>query len=216
MQSPPVFTAVGAEVERAVLEGLDGYRHTLRDPWDRALARFRPRAVAHRVAGTGSVGLRAYVVLLQGNDEESLILQVKQAAPSALVGYLPGVDVEHGGARVVRGARLVRAETDPLMGWTTLDGRPYVVRQFRNRKGAIDATLLTRDHLDDYARLAKALLARAHSRSIDPRVLAAYLADGGVFDEAVAAFSVTYADRVEADHRSLLELIDTGVVSVTS
>lgn len=214
VESPPVLTEVDDATARAVIAGLESYRQTLRQPWDHAIVRFRPRAVAHRVVGTGSVGLRSYLVLLQGNGDESLILQLKQSAPSALAPFLPPTTVAHEAQRVVHGARFVQAETDPLMGWTTIDDRPYVVRQFRNRKGSIDATLLTDDHIDDYGRLAGALLARAHSRSIDPRVLAAYLEDGREMDAAIAAFATTYADRVEADHAALRELIAAGRIEV--
>lgn len=210
VEEPPILTAADAQVEAAVLGGLEEYRSTLREASMRLVARYRPHDVAHRVVGTGSVGLRCYIVLLEGTHHEALILQVKQAQESSLAPFLPPAAPQHQGERIVRGARLVQVETDPLLGWTTVEGTDFIVRQFRNRKGEIDPTALTKDHLDDYGRLAGALLARAHSRSVDPRVLAGYLEDGKGFDEAVTAYSVAYADQVAADYAEFAEAIANG------
>lgn len=207
---PPILTSVDDSTRARVIDALTEYAGTVHESRRHLLARYEARDVAMRVVGTGSVGLRAYVVLMQGNGGEALILQVKQAQPSGLAPYLAGGPAQHEGARIVHGARLVQAETDILLGWTTVDATPFVVRQFRNRKGTIDVTLLSKDHLDDYGRLAGALLARAHSRSIDPRLLAGYCEDGTDLDEAIAAYSVAYADQAESDHAELLSLIDAG------
>ena len=108
------------------------------------------------------------------------------------------------------GARLVQSGPDILLGWTTIDGRPYLVRQFRNMKGDIDPTLLRRDHLDDYGRLAGALLARAHTRSLDPRLLAGYFEADKTLHRAIGAFGVRYADQTEADHAELVAAVGAG------
>jgi hypothetical protein len=104
----------------------------------------------------------------------------------------------------VHGTRLAQAETDILLGWTTIDGRPFIVRQFRNIQGKVDPSELNADHLDDYGRLASALLARAHTRSIDPQLLAGYFDDDEDLDEAIGKFAVRYADQTEADHAALV------------
>lgn len=209
---PPILTNVVGSEREGVLASLPEYVANLRRSHGRLIGRYRAHDVAHRIVGTGSVGLRSYLVLLQGNGDEALVLQLKQATSSALAPYVAPQEDPHQGRRIVLGARLVQAETDPLYGWTTVDGAPFTVRQFRNRKGSIDVTALRPDHLDDYGRLAGALLARAHSRSIDPRVLAAYLADGKEFDRAIAAYALAYATVVEADHRSMVEAIAAGVL----
>lgn len=213
ISDPPVLSHVDDATEAAVVEASSEYVESLRGPRRTLMSRFRPCDVAMRVVGTGSVGLRAYVVLLEGNGEEALVLQVKQAQPSALAPYVePGEAGLHEGHRIVRGARLVQAETDILFGYTTIDGLPYIVRQFRNRKGEIDPAELSRSHLDDYGRLAGALLARAHSRSIDPRVLAGYGEDGKGFDKAIARFAVAYADQVLLDYQEFLDAISDGTL----
>jgi uncharacterized protein (DUF2252 family) len=211
--NPPVLTTVDDATEAAVLDGMPEYIESVRGPRRTLLSRFRPCDVAMRVVGTGSVGLRAYVVLMEGNGGEALVLQVKQSQPSALAPYVePGEDGLHEGHRIVRGARLVQAETDILFGYTTIDGLPYIVRQFRNRKGEIDPAELSRSHLDDYGRLAGALLARAHARSIDPRILAGYGKNGKPFDKAIARFAVAYADQVQRDHQEFLDAISDGTL----
>lgn len=209
---PPILTSVDDATRAAVIDALTEYAGTVHESRAHLLARYQARDVAMRVVGTGSVGLRCYVVLLQGNGGEALVLQVKQAQASALAPYLPGAPAAHEGARVVHGARLVQADSDLLLGWTTVEATPFVVRQFRNRKGTIDVTLLSEDHLDDYGRLAGALLARAHSRSVDPRLLAGYFEGATDLDDAIAAYALAYADQAESDHAELLSLIDAGRV----
>lgn len=209
---PPLLSPVGQPERSAVLASLPEYVASLHRSRGWLIRRYRAHDVAHRVVGTGSVGLRSYLVLLQGNGAEALVLQAKQAAASALAPFVgPQLDA-HEGRRIVLGARLVQAETDPLYGWTTVGEVPFTVRQFRNRKGSIDVAALRPGHLDDYGRLAGALLARAHSRSIDPRVLAAYLADGKEFDAAIGAHALAAARVVENDHRRLCEAIASGAV----
>jgi uncharacterized protein (DUF2252 family) len=210
--NPPTFTEVSAETERAVIAALPSYVDTLRESRRNLIMRYGVSDVAFRVVGTGSVGLRNYLILLHGNGSEALVLQAKEARASALQPFLDVEPAKHEGKRIVHGARLVQAESDILLGWTTIEGRPFIVRQFRNRKGEIDATTLKRDDLDDYGRFAGALLARAHTRSLDPRLLAGYFQNGGGddLDEAFAKYAFDYADQTEADHAALVDLVKNG------
>ncbi|SDY34413.1 Uncharacterized conserved protein, DUF2252 family [Amycolatopsis xylanica] len=204
VEDPPVLRHVDDAVAEAVFGGLVTYVDTLRSSRRNLITRYRVSDVAFRVVGTGSVGLRSYVVLLHGNEDEDLVLQVKEARPSALAPFLDIPAREHEGERIVEGARLVQAETDILLGWTTIGGRPFIVRQFRNLKGDIDPSALNAGHLDDYGRLAGALLARAHTRSLHPQLLAGYFDDDDDLDEAIGRFAVRYADQTEADHAKLV------------
>ncbi|MEV6361138.1 DUF2252 domain-containing protein [Nocardia asteroides] len=217
VSDPPVLTGVDERVAEAVIDGLERYAGTLRESRRALLARFAVSDVAFRIVGTGSVGLHSYVALLHGNVGEALVLQVKQAAPSSLTPFLPPVAPRHEGERIVVGARSVQSDTDILLGWTTVEldePLPFIVRQFRNLKGSIDPAGLSADDLDDYGRLAGALLARAHARSLDPRTLAGYLEDDeDGFEEAVARYAVRYADRTEADHAELVAAVAAGTVA---
>ncbi|MFD1814110.1 DUF2252 domain-containing protein [Rhodococcus gannanensis] len=221
VENPPILTRVDGASCGAVIDGLERYVDTLRESRRTLLGRFSVADVAFRIVGTGSVGLRSYVALLLGNGDEALVLQVKQAQRSALAPHLdtalfPHAAFEHQGERIVHGARLVQAETDILLGWTTIDGQPYIVRQFRNLKGDIDPTALDGNHLDDYGRLAGALLARAHTRSLDPRLLAGYFDGDADLDEAIGRYAVRYADRTEVDHEDLERAVRSGRVAAVS
>ncbi|OZG27476.1 hypothetical protein BH683_018950 [Williamsia sp. 1138] len=209
---PPILTRVDASTADEVATGLNDYVSTLRESRRNLISRFAVSDIAFRIVGTGSVGLRSYVALLHGNRSEDLVLQIKQAKQSALAPYVRADTPRHEGKRIVRGARMVQSETDILLGWTTIDGLPYIVRQFRNLKGDIDPTALKRSLLDDYGRLAGALLARAHARSLDPRLLAGYFEDGKALDKDIGSFAVRYADQTERDHSELVAAVAAGVI----
>ncbi|MEV6962819.1 DUF2252 domain-containing protein [Streptomyces sp. NPDC051207] len=217
VDAPPVLRRVPDPEAAAVAASLEPYLDTL--PEDRLplLARYAVHDVAFRVVGTGSVGTRSYVVLLLDHRGESLVLQVKEARPSALLPHLATAGFEvpkvtHEGRRVVQGQKRMQVVSDILLGWTSVEGLPFQVRQFRNRKGSVDPAALTADQVDDYARMTGALLARAHSHSADPRLVAGYCGKNEELDEAMASFAVAYADRTEADHAELVAAIRAGRV----
>ncbi|MFF2956272.1 DUF2252 domain-containing protein [Kitasatospora sp. NPDC057965] len=214
--APPVLSEVADGTATAVATALGPYVRTVPAELHPLLTRHRVQDVAFRVVGTGSVGTRSYVVLLTDHREQPLVLQVKEARPSVLLphlaraGYPVTAPDSHEGRRVVLGQKRMQVVSDPLLGWTTVDGLPYQVRQFRNRKGSVDPAALLPAQLDDYARITGALLARAHAHTADPGVISGYCGKTEVLDEAVAAFAVAYADRTEADHADLVAAIRSG------
>ncbi|MEU9388636.1 DUF2252 domain-containing protein [Streptomyces sp. NPDC048324] len=218
VDAAPVLRRVDDEEAAAVAAALEHYVGTLSEDRLPLLARHAVHDVAFRIVGTGSVGTRSYVVLLLDHRGEPLVLQVKEARPSALVPHLvtagfeaPAVD--HEGRRVVLGQKRMQVVSDILLGWTSVDGRPFQVRQFRNRKGSVDPAALAADQIDDYGRMTGALLARAHSHSADPRLIAGYCGKNDELDEAIADFAVAYADRTEADHADLVAAVRSGRVA---
>lgn len=218
VDAAPVLRRVGDEEAAAVAASLESYVDTLSEDRLPLLARHAVHDVAFRVVGTGSVGTRSYVVLLLDHRGEPLVLQVKEARPSALVPHLvtAGFEapvVEHEGRRVVLGQKRMQVVSDILLGWTSVDGRPYQVRQFRNRKGSVDPAALAADQIDDYGRMTGALLARAHSHSADPRLVAGYCGKNEELDEAIADFAVAYADRTESDHADFVTAVRAGRVA---
>ncbi|MEX0169917.1 DUF2252 domain-containing protein [Streptomyces sp. LMG1-1-1.1] len=214
VDAPPVLRRVPDAEAAEVALSLGAYLETVSEDRLPLLARYAVHDVAFRVVGTGSVGTRSYVVLLLDHRGEPLVLQVKEARPSALLPHLPAAfpapDPGHEGRRVVLGQKRMQVVSDILLGWTTVDGRPFQVRQFRNRKGSVDPAALTADEVDDYGRMTGALLARAHAHSADPRLIAGYCGKNEELDDAMATFAVGYADRTEADHADLLTAIRTG------
>lgn len=218
VDAPPVLRRVPDAEAAAVAGALGGYLETLSEDRLPLLARYAIHDVAFRVVGTGSVGTRSYVVLLIDHRGEPLVLQVKEARASALLPHLSAAgfdvpEVVHEGQRVVQGQKRMQVVSDLLLGWTTVEGRPFQVRQFRNRKGSVDPAALAADQVDDYARMTGALLARAHAHSVDPRLVAGYCGKNEELDEAVAGFSVLYADRTEADHAELVAAVRNGRIA---
>ncbi|MFH8292800.1 DUF2252 domain-containing protein [Streptomyces sp. NPDC018059] len=218
VDTPPVLRRVPDAEAAAVAASLGEYRETLTEDRLPLLGRYAIQDVAFRVVGTGSVGLRSYVVLLLDHRGEPLVLQVKEVRPSALLPHLPGAgfkvpDTAHEGRRVVSGQKRMQVVSDFLLGWTTVDGRPFQVRQFRNRKGSVDPAALSPDQLDDYGRMTGALLARAHAHSADPRLIAGYCGKSDELDEATARFATAYADRTEADHALLVRAVKEGRIA---
>ncbi|MFI8531476.1 DUF2252 domain-containing protein [Streptomyces aquilus] len=218
VDAAPVLRRVPDAEAAAVAGSLEEYLDTLSEDRLPLLSRHAVHDVAFRVVGTGSVGTRSYVVLLLDHRGEPLVLQVKEARPSVLLPHLVTAGFEapaagHEGRRVVLGQKRMQVVSDILLGWTTVEGRPFQVRQFRNRKGSVDPAALAADQIDDYGRMTGALLARAHSHSTDPRLVAGYCGKSEELDEAIATFAVTYADRTEADHAELVAAVRAGRIA---
>ncbi|MEU5793307.1 MULTISPECIES: DUF2252 domain-containing protein [unclassified Streptomyces] len=218
VDASPVLRRTPDGEAAAVAASLEEYLTTLSEDRRPLLARHTVHDVAFRVVGTGSVGTRSYVVLLLDHRGHPLVLQVKEARPSALLPHLAAAGfgnppVAHEGRRVVLGQQRMQVVSDTLLGWTTVGGRPFQVRQFRNRKGSVDPAALAADQVDDYARMTGALLARAHSHSADPRLIAGYCGKNEDLDDAIAAFALAYADLTESDHATLLTAIRAGRIA---
>ena len=168
------------------------------------LGRYHVDDVAHRVVGVGSVGTRAYLVLLFGvGDDDPLFLQVKESVSPAAAPYLPPLPEEysHQGKRVVIGQRALQASSDPMLGYTSWDGRDYMVRQMKNLKASIPVEFLTGASFNFYAWACGAILARAHARTGDPAHIAGYCGNSTVLDDALATWAESYGDQTEARSR---------------
>jgi uncharacterized protein (DUF2252 family) len=202
----------------ADLEGMfRDYRSTLLSDRRHIVESFESVEVARKVVGVGSVGTRAWIMLLLGRDRsDPLFLQIKEAQPSVLAGILPAMQ-DHEGERVVHGQRLMQAASDIFLGWLRVDGfdgirRDYYVRQLRDWKGSMEVEAARPAGMLIYARVCGATLARAHARSGDRVAIAAYLGSGSVFDEAVVAFAEAYADQNDRDYAALAAAVQEGRV----
>jgi uncharacterized protein (DUF2252 family) len=201
------------EVERGLHEQFRAYRATLRDDQRQLLERFELVDVARKVVGVGSVGTRAFIVLLQGRDQQDpLFLQVKEATRSVLEGPLPKSRYKQHGERVVQGQRMMQAASDIYLGWTRgLDvNRHFYWRQLRDMKGSAEVEAMAPVGLRFYAGICGWTLARAHARSGDPVAIAAYLGKGDQFDRSITDFSESYADQNELDYQAFAKAIRSG------
>src|SRR6478735_4850255 len=201
------------DVERAVHDQFREYRSTLEVDRRHLLEKFQVVDMARKVVGVGSVGTRAFIVLLQGRDEQDpLFLQVKEATRSVLEDHLPKSRYHNPGERVVRGQRMMQAASDIFLGWTkgVQADRYYYWRQLRDMKGSANVDIMSAAALQVYAGMCGWTLARAHARSGDPVAMAAYLGEGDEFDTSIADFSHRYADQNEIDYQAFVDAVRTG------
>jgi len=195
---------------------LSAYRKSLPDYRGKLLDRYRFVDMARKVVGVGSVGTRAWVLLMIGRDSgDPLFLQAKEARPSVLEPFVGKSEFGNHGKRVVEGQRLMQAASDMFLGWlrtTGLDGkrRDFYVRQLWDWKTSAEVESMLPSGMGLYARLCGWILARAHARSGDAIAISAYLGRGDTFDRALTDFAETYAAQNEEDHRALLEAIESG------
>jgi uncharacterized protein (DUF2252 family) len=201
------------EVDRAIHEQFRSYRATLQDDRRQLLERFQIVDMARKVVGVGSVGTRAFIVLLQGRDaNDPLFMQVKEATASVFEPYLGKSRYRQHGERVVQGQRMMQAASDIYLGWTKgLDvRRHYYWRQLRDMKGSVLVERMVPVGLTFYARTCGWTLARAHARSGDPIAIAEYLGDGDGFDTSITDFSERYADQNERDYQEFVNAVRSG------
>ena len=194
------------------------YRESLACDRQHLLDNFEMRGIARKVVGVGSVGTRAWVVMLTGADDgDPLFLQAKEAEASVLEPYAGASRFRNHGRRVVEGQRLMQAASDIFLGWCPavgVDGkqRDFYVRQLWDWKRSAEVETMTPRGLDIYARMCGWTLARAHARSGDRVAIGAYLGGGDAFDQAIVDFSESYADQNERDHEALLAAISSDRV----
>ena len=189
------------------------YRATLQADRRHLLERFEIVDAARKVVGVGSVGTRAFIVLLQGRDaQDPLFLQIKEATASVLEAYLPKSRFRQHGQRVVEGQRMMQAASDIYLGWTKgLDvNRHFYWRQLRDMKGSVEVETLRPPGLTFYAQTCGWTLARAHARSGDPVAIATYLGASDAFDKSITDFSQRYADQNEQDYEEFIKAIRSG------
>jgi uncharacterized protein (DUF2252 family) len=204
------------ELEALVTDAMERYPATLSDNRRSLVDRYRLVDYALKVVGVGSVGTRCLVALLEGRDEgDPLFLQAKEATESVLEEHLGPSPYDHHGRRVVEGQRMIQAESDIFIGWTTTtQDRHYYVRQLRDWKGSVPLETARPAGARFYAKVCGRTLARGHARSGDPVAIAAYLGSGDGMDRAITAYAEAYAAQVTEDHAEFEAAIHDGRLSV--
>jgi len=217
IDEPPLITHVSPSSTSRIAEALDRYLETLAPHWRRALAGYTLVDIVQKVVGVGSVGLRAYVALLEGSSADDVVfLQLKQARRSVLARHVHGDSAWHAhqGQRVVEYQQALQTVSDPLLGWATIDGLQFYVRQFRNMKGTIALDSIDALALIDYAGIVGHLLAKGHARTSGASMIAGYVGRSEKLDEALCRFACAYADQTEADHQALTRAVAAGRLPV--
>lgn len=205
-EEKPLLARLTPSQAQAIQAAFHPYRETLTPERQHFFAQYRPVDFAFKVVGNGSVGLRDYLVYLEGNGPgDPLFLQFKEEPASAYARYFPDpAAAHHQGRRVAEGQRTMQLQSDPFLGWTSIGHRDYLVRQLRDHKGSIDVADLKNEGLRHYAEVCGELLARGHARSGDANVLTGYLGNSEKFAYAISAFAAAYADQTEADWKLLV------------
>jgi uncharacterized protein (DUF2252 family) len=197
-----------------LIGALRSYQTSLVNDRRALLERFRLVDIARKVVGVGSVGTRCWILLFEGRDAgDLLILQAKEAGPSVLEPHLRKSAFRHHGRRVVEGQRLMQAQSDIFLGWTTgpLDTtRQYYVRQLRDMKGGVDPEKITPTMLPRYAALCGMAAARAHARGGDAVEIASYLGSGDRAERALVEYGEAYADQNEKDFAAFIASRDAA------
>ncbi len=201
-------------------ELLRSFRETLVHDRRVLLEQYRLADFARKVVGVGSVGTRAWIALMLGNDDgDPLFLQMKEAQASVLEGFLGPSQFENHGERVVAGQRLMQAASDIFLGWLHVDAAPdgqqrdFYGRQLKDWKGSAQIEQMSPQVMAQYGRLCGWTLARAHARSGDRRAIAAYLGKSATFDRAIVEFSHAYAEQNQRDYQALRAAIESGRVT---
>jgi uncharacterized protein (DUF2252 family) len=215
----PLSTVVPAdrvdELSAGISDSYRQYRDSLPAGPRHVLDDYEFVDIAHKVVGVGSVGLRAFIGLLQSRRTgEPLLLQMKEATTSVLEAHLGGSEYDQPGRRIVEGQRMMQAASDMFLGWSTslLDGRHYYWRQLRDMKSSTEVEQLSKAGLTAYARLCGWSLARAHARAGSPAAIAGYLGSSARFDRAIAEFSRRYATQNDADFEAHAQAIADGSI----
>jgi uncharacterized protein (DUF2252 family) len=206
--NPPQLARLSAKDAALILAALGPYTRTLQPERVHFLQQYVPQDVAFKVVGTGSVGLRDYVIYFEGlsrpHGVDPLFLQFKEEPASAYAPYLPeGSGHTHEGHRVADGQRAMQLTSDPFLGYTTIEGRDYLVRQLNDHKASLDLEILNPASLLGYADICGELLARGHARAGDPVTISAYLGTSNRFDRAILSFARAYSDKTERDWEAL-------------
>lgn len=221
VENPPLLAHVPEATEQNVLEITRAYLTTVPSDIAVLLSQYVATDAARRVVGVGSVGTRCYIIVLTGPAGEPLVLQVKEASESVAVEFGGATagrspvfddhahDDEHG-HRVVGNQRVLQAVSDPFLGYATLDGHAFYIRQFRDRNVSIDTETLEFRPFAEYVDACGTVLARAHAQSPGAAFIAGYLGGGTTFDAAVTDWAFAYADQAQADYRTVRQAVADG------
>ena len=212
VEDPPIIQRIFDKDDMEFVQnGIKSYRKTLSGEKRFILDRFRVVDVARKVVGVGSVGTPCFVALLLSKDsEDPLILQIKGATRSVLEPYVKPSIYTNDGHRIVAGQRLIQSSSDIFLGWGSLNGKNFYIRQFWDMKGSVPLEEMRPEGFDIYVKTCGKILALSHANTGNRFAISTYLGNSSKFAEAVTEFAITYANQMENDHAKLVKAIKDG------
>jgi uncharacterized protein (DUF2252 family) len=214
-QLPTIFHAKGqspGQILQVVRDAIAEYRSTLATAYQSVLDRYELYDAALKVVGIGSVGTMCWVLLFMAGEGDPLFLQVKEARPSVLESFAGASEFPNHGQRIVTGYRLLQPASDMFLGWSRTEKRHFIFRQLRDVKISVRVETFGASVMDLYATWCGRALALSHARSGHAAMLSGYMGKRDIFDRAIAAFSMAYADQNEKDHAALERAVRRGRV----
>lgn len=190
------------------------YKRSLPEERRILLDRYELADVAFKVVGIGSVGTFCAIGLFVTRDDQTLLLQLKEAQASVLAPFAAPSAYRNQGERVVVGQRIMQAVPDIFLGWTDQagDDPQCHVRQLKDSRLALIGADLAEGALPYHATLCGVTLARAHARSGDGARICGYLGTGSAFDTAIESFALAYAEQTQADWSLFVAAIKSGQI----
>jgi uncharacterized protein (DUF2252 family) len=186
--------------------------------------------------GIGSAGLPAYNLLVEGFSQaldNDVVLSMKQANVPAVSRFVDTAEVDryfdNEGHRTVVSQRALQVHTDPLLGYTDLDGVGYVVSELSPYEVDLDWSVLTEP--DDIAGVVDLLgraTARIHCASdedsdqdlvdfqVEDAIAASLDRRRKEFVSWLTDFALSYADRVRDDHALFVAAFREGRIGVSA
>ncbi len=182
-------------------------------------------------SGTGSLGRYRYYLLIQGSssaNDDDVILEMKQETSSAVAIAVPGllpssVYGNQEGARVTIATKAMLSNTDVLVGYTTVNSIPFMLREKSPYQEDFDYTLLTtKTKFLDAMGYAGKIVAKNHaisdqdydasivSYSVDKQVTD-LVTNKSAFKDEIVSFALNYATQVEYDYASFVSAYNAGV-----
>ncbi len=204
-EKPPRARHVNEKLKAELLAGLKTYQRTATADVQIFLINYRVTDLIRYSVGVGSFGTRCYLALLTGKDGSHLILQIKEALPvtddlttlSVMESNNLSADA---GKRIIVAQKVLQTYSDPFLGSMKVGPRSYYIRQFRDMKDSIDATELDEAGFRAYTKICAFMLAMSHYRSPTAPMIAGYLKNQKTFDEAMTAWTMSYATQVHQDY----------------
>jgi uncharacterized protein (DUF2252 family) len=180
--------------------------------------------------GIGSAGLPAYNILVEGYTQaldNDVVLSMKQANVPAVSRFVDKGAVEryfeHEGHRTVVSQRALQVHTDPLLGYTSLDGVGYVVAEVSPYEADLDWGAINEpDDMRPVVRSLGQATAKVHCASDEDsdQNLVTFQTEEAITavlegrrKELVADltdFALRYAETVRRDHALFVEAFREG------